>query len=135
MMRIRRQDHPRGGRRLVTEMIADSGSGGSGPSAQAQSVAGHRNTTRYKRAGENKEKKKKEKERKRQPQKKLCVPFKFNSEFRRARGFESSIPARSLLLLSASRMLLHINDSKRRERGVGLRDGVAVDELTFLSVR
>ena len=132
-MRIRRQDHPRGGRRLVTEMIADSGSGGSGPSAQAQSVAGHRNTTRYKRAGENKEKKKKE--RKRQPQKKLCVPFKFNSEFRRARGFESSIPARSLLLLSASRMLLHINDSKRRERGVGLRDGVAVDELTFLSVR
>ena len=32
-------------------------------------------------------------------------------------------------------MLLHINDSKRRERGVGLRDGVAVDELTFLSVR
>ena len=64
MMRIRRQDHPRGGRRLVTEMIADSGSGGSGPSAQAQSVAGHRNTTRYKRAGENKEKKKERKRKK-----------------------------------------------------------------------
>ena len=63
-MRIRRQDHPRGGRRLVTEMIADSGSGGSGPSAQAQSVAGHRNTTRYKRAGENKEKKKERKRKK-----------------------------------------------------------------------
>ena len=65
MMRIRRQDHPRGGRRLVTEMIADSGSGGSGPSAQAQSVAGHRNTTRYKRAGDVKKRKKKEKKKER----------------------------------------------------------------------